>query len=163
MRFIYATYNMLHNCIDVTTFDGYVLRIDCGKAEKGLKTTPCSECALNAVAIDNPLEYATLYLEGGMRGCKKSCVYGEKSFLIGIRYVEIHCQISLLLCCRNSFLIIVLPVYLFLYTYIKFFVHQSGISRKEILCGRCPHPASRIRLDISGNTANADGIRPGHS
>ena len=67
MRFIHATYNMLHNSIDVTTFDGYVLRIDCGKAEKGLKTTPCSECALNAVAIDNPLEYATLYLEGSMQ------------------------------------------------------------------------------------------------
>lgn len=45
MRFIYAAYNVLHNCIDVTTFDGYVLRTDCGKAEKGLKTTPCSECA----------------------------------------------------------------------------------------------------------------------
>ena len=67
MRFIHATYNMFHNCIDVTTFDGYVLRIDCGKAEKELKTTPCSECALNALAIDNPLEYATLYLEGGMQ------------------------------------------------------------------------------------------------
>lgn len=67
MRFIHATYNMLHNCIDATTFDGYVLRIDCGKAEEGLKTTPCSECALNALAIDNPLEYATLYLEGGMQ------------------------------------------------------------------------------------------------
>ena len=67
MRFIHATYNMLHNCIDVTTFDGYVLRIDCGKAEKGLKTMPCSECALNALAIDNPLEYATLYLDGGMQ------------------------------------------------------------------------------------------------
>ena len=67
MRFICAAYNMLHNCIDVTTFDGYVLRIDCGKAEEGLKTTPCSECALNALAIDNPLEYATLYLEGGMQ------------------------------------------------------------------------------------------------
>ncbi len=50
-----------------TTFDGYVLRIDCGKAEEGLKTTPCSECALNALAIDNPLEYATLYLEGGIQ------------------------------------------------------------------------------------------------
>ena len=59
MRFIYATYNMLHNCIDITTFDGYILRIDCGKAEEGLKTTPCSECALNALAIDNPLKYAT--------------------------------------------------------------------------------------------------------
>ena len=67
MRFIYAAYNMLHNCIDVTTFDRYVLRIDCGKAEEGLKTTPCSECALNALAIDNPLEYATLYVEGSMQ------------------------------------------------------------------------------------------------
>lgn len=67
MRFIYAVYNMVHNCIDVTIFDGYVLRINCGKAEKGLKTTPCSECALNALAIDNPLEYATLYLEGSIQ------------------------------------------------------------------------------------------------
>lgn len=67
MRFIHATYNMLHNSIDVTTFDGYILRIDCEKAEEGLKTTPCSEYALNALAIDNPLEYATLYLEGSMQ------------------------------------------------------------------------------------------------
>lgn len=37
MRFIYAKYNMYHNCIDITTFDGYILRIDCGKAEEGLK------------------------------------------------------------------------------------------------------------------------------
>ena len=82
---------------------------------------------------------------------------GEKSLLVGIRYVKI--------CCRTkwiSFLIIVLPVYLFLYTYIRFFANQSGISRREIFCGRC-HPASEIRLDIPGNTANADGIRPGHS
>ena len=58
MRFIHAAYNLLHNSIDVTTFDGYVLQIDCGKAEEGLKTAPCFECALNALAIDNPLEYA---------------------------------------------------------------------------------------------------------
>ena len=67
MRFIYAEYNMHHNCIDVPTFDGYMLRIDCGKAEEGLKTTPCSECALNALAIDEPLEYVRLYLEGNMQ------------------------------------------------------------------------------------------------
>ena len=36
-------------------------------AEKGLKTTPISECALNALAIDNPLEYARLYLDGTMQ------------------------------------------------------------------------------------------------
>ena len=67
MRFIHTAYNLLHNSIDVTTFDGYVLQIDCGKAEEGLKTAPCFECALNALAIDNPNEYATLYLEGGMQ------------------------------------------------------------------------------------------------
>ena len=43
------------------------LRIDCNEAEEGLKTTPCSECALNALAIDEPLEYARLYLEGNMQ------------------------------------------------------------------------------------------------
>ena len=39
----------------------------CAKAEEGLKTTPNSECALNALAIDNPLEYARLYLDGTMQ------------------------------------------------------------------------------------------------
>jgi hypothetical protein len=45
--------------------------------------------------------------------------------------------------------------------YFDFSAYQSGISSRNTLCGRCPHPASGIRLDISGNTANADGIRPG--
>ena len=45
----------------------YILRIDCWEAEKNLKTTPSSECALNALAIDNPLEYARLYLDGTMQ------------------------------------------------------------------------------------------------
>ena len=31
---------------------------------KNLKTTPCSDWALNALAIDEPLEYARLYLDG---------------------------------------------------------------------------------------------------
>ena len=64
---IYATYNIHHNSIDVYTYAGYFLRIDCNKAEEGLKTTPCSECALNALAIDEPLEYARLYLDGNMQ------------------------------------------------------------------------------------------------
>ena len=67
MNMIYATYNIHHNSIDVYTHAGYFLRIDCNKAEEGLKTTPCSECALNALAIDEPLEYARLYLEGNMQ------------------------------------------------------------------------------------------------
>ena len=67
MNIIYATYNINHNSIDIYTYAGYFLRIDCSKAEEGLKTTPCSECALNALAVDKPLEYAKLYLEGGMQ------------------------------------------------------------------------------------------------
>ena len=58
---------MHHNSIDITTTAGYLLRIDCWKAEKRLKTTPCSECALNALAIDDPLEYAGLYLVDDMQ------------------------------------------------------------------------------------------------
>ena len=37
------------------------------EAEKDLKTTPGSDCALNALAIDKPLEYAKLYLDETMQ------------------------------------------------------------------------------------------------
>ena len=67
MNVIYAEYNTHHNSIDIATTAGYLLRIDCWEAEKRLKTTPCSECALNALAIDEPLEYVCLYLEGNMQ------------------------------------------------------------------------------------------------
>lgn len=63
MRLIYAEYNPQTNSIDVTTFDNYILRIDCNKAENGLKTTPCSQNSLNVLAIDEPLEYARLALD----------------------------------------------------------------------------------------------------
>ncbi len=55
MKLIHARYNMYHNSIDITTFDGYILRIDCNKAEKRLKTTAWTDHVLNAMAIDNPL------------------------------------------------------------------------------------------------------------
>ena len=53
--------------IDIYTSAGYMLRIDCWEAEKDLKTTPGSDCALNALAIDEPLEYVRLYLDGTMQ------------------------------------------------------------------------------------------------
>ena len=37
MKFIYAEYNMYHNSVDITTFDGYLMRIDCNKAEASLE------------------------------------------------------------------------------------------------------------------------------
>lgn len=64
MNIIYADYNIYHNSIDICTYAGYILRIDCAKAEEELKTTPNSECVLNALAIDNPVKYARLYLDG---------------------------------------------------------------------------------------------------
>ena len=57
MRTIFAEYNPGRNSIDVYTSAGYMLRIDCWKAEKNLRTTPGSDCALNTLAIDEPLEY----------------------------------------------------------------------------------------------------------
>ena len=47
MRTIFAEYNPGRNSIDVYTSVGYMLRIDCWEAEKDLKTTPGSDCALN--------------------------------------------------------------------------------------------------------------------
>ena len=38
MNIIYADYNIYHNSIDICTYAGYILRIDCAKAEEGLKT-----------------------------------------------------------------------------------------------------------------------------
>mgnify|MGYP000259051894 CR=1 FL=1 len=66
MRTIYAEYNINHDSIDVYTSAGYMLRIDCWEAEKNLKTTYGSECALTSLAVDEPLEYARLYLDGNL-------------------------------------------------------------------------------------------------
>ena len=67
MRMIFAEYNPHRNSIDVYTNAGYMLRIDYWKAGKDLTITPKSDCALNALAIDEPLEYAKLYLDGTMQ------------------------------------------------------------------------------------------------
>ena len=47
--------------------EAYMLRIDCWEAEKDLKTTYGSECALTSLAVDEPLEYARLYLDGNLQ------------------------------------------------------------------------------------------------
>ena len=67
MRTIFAEYNPQRNSVDVYTSASYMLRIDCWEAEKNLKTTPGSDCELNALAIDEPLEYVRLYLDGNMQ------------------------------------------------------------------------------------------------
>ena len=67
MKLIHAEYYPKTNSIDVTTFDNYILRIDCNMAEDGLHTTISSQHSLNVLAIDEPLEYARLALDGAMQ------------------------------------------------------------------------------------------------
>jgi hypothetical protein len=67
MKLIYAEYNPMHNSIDINHYDGYILRIECNQAEERIRTTPNSQRCLNALAIDNPLEYARLTLDGEMQ------------------------------------------------------------------------------------------------
>ena len=67
MKLIHAEYNPMHNSIDINHYNGYILRIDCNQAESWIRTTPNSQRCLNSLAIDNPLEYARLALDGGMQ------------------------------------------------------------------------------------------------
>ena len=60
-------YNMYSNSIDINHYTGYILHIDCSVAENGLHTTPNSQRLLNALAVDNPLEYVRLYLNHEMQ------------------------------------------------------------------------------------------------
>ena len=67
MKLIHARYNPMHNSIDINHYDGYILRIDYNQAESVIRTTPNSQRCLNALAIDNPLEYTRLALDGEMQ------------------------------------------------------------------------------------------------
>ena len=62
MRFINAWYNMQNNSVEINTYDGYILRIDCNKAEQGITTTPSGQHCIDASALDDPLKYAWLAL-----------------------------------------------------------------------------------------------------
>lgn len=63
MRLVHAWYNMQNNSVEINTYDGYILRIDCNKAEEGLQTTIWGQHCIDALALDNPLEYARLVLK----------------------------------------------------------------------------------------------------
>jgi len=68
MNGIYARYNEQKNCIDVTVFEaGYVLRLDCGKWEDGIKITLNSQGRLDVMVIDDPLEYTRLAMDEEMQ------------------------------------------------------------------------------------------------
>jgi hypothetical protein len=101
MRTIFAEYNPGRNSIDVYISAGYMLRIDCWKAEKNLRTTPGSDCALNTLAIDEPLEYARLYLDGNLQMWGRCRRYPSTDLLIVIIFFS--------LCKPGSYIITLLP------------------------------------------------------
>lgn len=64
MSGIYARYNEHKNSVDATVYEvGYLLRLDCGKWEDGVKTTMNSQGKMDALAIDAPMEYTRLALD----------------------------------------------------------------------------------------------------
>ena len=68
MKGRYARYNEQKNCVDVTVYEaGYLLRLDCGKWEDEIKTTMNSQGRLDALAIDDPMEYVRLALDEEMQ------------------------------------------------------------------------------------------------
>ena len=68
MRMLYARYNEQVNAIDIVNYEmNYILGLRCDEWEKGIDTTMCSQRYLDALAIDNPLEYARLALSGEMQ------------------------------------------------------------------------------------------------
>lgn len=67
MRLIYARCNPLTNSTDAATFEKYIVRIECNKAEDGLQTAPCSQSALNVLEVDDPPEYARPVFDREMR------------------------------------------------------------------------------------------------
>ena len=65
---IAGSYLILYSAVRVSAIaDQRIAEIQKREAEKNLRTTPGSDCALNTLAIDEPLEYARLYLDGNLR------------------------------------------------------------------------------------------------
>lgn len=65
---IYPRYNEMENTIDISNMENQmILRFHCGEWEQGLVTTLYSQGRLDALAIDNPLEYIRLAVDGEMQ------------------------------------------------------------------------------------------------
>ena len=67
MYIVRAEYNPLKNSIDIVNGGNYILRLDCWEGEKRLRVSPGGQHDLNALAIDDPLQYAAMALEGSMQ------------------------------------------------------------------------------------------------
>lgn len=67
MKIHFAYYNQYKNGIDIAFADNTLLFLSCAVAEDGLHTTPNSQRLIDNLAIDDPLTYAMLALDGELQ------------------------------------------------------------------------------------------------
>ena len=68
VRLVRGFYNEHNNTVNVIHYDdNTIISLDCGKWEQGLRTTPNSQGKMDALAIDDPIEYVRLMLTGEMQ------------------------------------------------------------------------------------------------
>lgn len=68
MIMVRGFYNEQTNKVNVINYDtNYIISLDCRKWEQNLRTTPNSQGRMNALAIDDTVEYVRLMLSGEMQ------------------------------------------------------------------------------------------------
>ena len=70
MRMVRGFYNEQNNTVNVVHYDtNHIISLDCGKWEQGLRTTPNSQGKMDALAIEDPVEY--------VRAGRSRCIRGQ--------------------------------------------------------------------------------------
>lgn len=68
MRMVRGFYNEQNNTVNVVHYDtNHIISLDCGKWEQGLLITPNSQGKMDALAIEDPVEYVRMMLNGEMQ------------------------------------------------------------------------------------------------
>ena len=68
MRMVRGFYNEQNNTVNVIYYDtNHIISLDCEKWEQGLRTTPNSQGKMDALAIEDPVEYVRMILNGEMQ------------------------------------------------------------------------------------------------
>lgn len=68
MKINFVYYNQYKNGIEIAFADNTLLFLSCAVAEDRLQTTPNSQRLIDNLAIENPLQYAALTLDGELQG-----------------------------------------------------------------------------------------------
>ena len=67
MKINFAYYNQFKNGIDISFADNTLLFLSCAEAENGLHTTPNSQRLIDNLAIEDPLAFVAMALDGELQ------------------------------------------------------------------------------------------------